>query len=143
MTIPVGAARPLRGWLTANALFSGASGAVIIAASGTIPSLIGAGGRVLYVMLGALLCLYGMRLWWLSRRPLDAGEVRVIVGADVLWVLSSVTVMAAGMLTPVGDLIVGTVGAAVGVFAVGQAASLRRQLQSGVPAPVESSRPTT
>jgi hypothetical protein len=137
MNIPVEAARPLRAWLTANALFSGTSGAGIAIASGSLPGILGAGGRMLYVIMGAMLCLYGLRLWWLSRRPLDPREVRVIIGADALWV-GSIVVVVTGTLTPVGDLLVGAVAVVVGALAVGQAASLR-QSKSLVPTPVESS----
>lgn len=117
---------PLQRWLAANALFSGASGLAILVTSGRLPALLGAGGRAFYLALGALLCLYAVGLWRVSRRAVDPLEGRLIVAGDVIWVLGSAALIGTGLLTPTGALIVSAVALVIAVFAVGQWRGVRR-----------------
>lgn len=118
--------RPLRPWLLANALFSIASGGAMALASGRLPTLLGAGGATLYLILGVGLVLYGGRLWILTRRDVAPLEGWAVVAGDLLWVAGSVALLAAGAFTPVGAWIVAAVAAVIAIFAVGQGAAIVR-----------------
>jgi hypothetical protein len=123
----------LQRWLAANALFSGASGLAILVTSAGLPTLLGVGGRGLYLILGALLCLYAMRLGWVSRRAVDRLEGRLIVVGDVIWVLGSAALVVTGILTLTGAVIVSLVALVIAAFAVAQWREVRRMVRIVVP----------
>lgn len=121
-------------WLRANALFSAVSGTAIAVTSGALPKLLGVGGATLYLLLGVALVLYGGRLWMLSRHEVGRFEGWAIVGGDVLWVVGSLGLLAAGILTPPGVWIVGLVAVVIAVFAAGQGRALVRSSRARPPA---------
>ena len=107
-------------WLRANAIFSAASGGVVLLASAALPGLLGAGSPPFYLVLGAGLLLFAARLWQLSGSEVPRWEAGAVVAADLFWVLGSIVVVASDLLTPVGDGVVSVVAVIVGIFAVGQ-----------------------
>lgn len=127
MSAGVQRGHPLHPWLRANSAFSTLSGVLMAAFSGFLPAVLGIGSWWVYVGIGIALVLYGLRLWWLGRRPVDPGEARLILFADVAWVLASLVLIASGVLSSTGAWIVASVAVVIGVFAAGQWRSLKRE----------------
>lgn len=118
----------LRKALRANAAFSGASGLAIAATSSTLPDLLGAGTTTLYLIIGAFLATFGVRLMLLARsEDIPRKEALVIVAGDWGWVVGSAVVIGMGILTTLGTVLVAGTAVVVGAFAVWQ----RRHLPSG------------
>lgn len=124
---------PLGPWLLANAFFSIASGGAIAVSSGSLPAFLGVGGTALYLVLGVGLVLYGGRLWTLSRRDVGPIEGWTIVAGDLLWVVGSAALLAAGVFTPSGAWLVTMVAVVIAVFAVGQGAAIITLVRSRPP----------
>lgn len=119
----------LRLALRGNGLFSGLSGLLAIIAGGAVANFIGAGDAALFAFLGASLVLYALLLAYLaSRETLDARLTWAAIGADVLWVLASVAILATDAfgLSTGGRWLVLILADVVAVFAVVQYVGLRR-----------------
>lgn len=115
----------LRRAVRSNALFCSLSGAAIAAFSGSLPGILGAGPARFYLVLGVFLVLYGIQLFFLSRRArIRRLEGILVVAGDVVWVVGSVVVAAAGILTPEGLALVLATAAVVAGFAVWQGRNL-------------------
>ncbi|MEM1202456.1 MAG: hypothetical protein AAGN66_04450 [Acidobacteriota bacterium] len=111
----------LRKTLLANALFSGLSGLVALAATDAVAAWMGV-ERVYIFELGAELMLFGAFVGFLASRDLSLPWVRKAVAAvaalDVLWVVGSVALLLTpGILTVAGQWTVGLVALAVADFA--------------------------
>lgn len=112
---------PLRLAVRTNAAFCSLSGAAIAAFSGVLPGRLGAGSSGFYLGLGLFLVLYGVQLFFLSRRErIRRLEGILVVAGDAAWVAGSAVVAAAGILTPTGVALVLATAAVVGGFAVWQ-----------------------
>lgn len=117
--------------LRANAAFSGLSGVALVVASGPIASLLGVEARWVLVVLGVGLVSYTVQLLVTARRdPVDPGEVKVAIGADLAWVAGSAALVTWGPLTPVGEGLVVAVAVVVLAFAILQANGIRRSDRS-------------
>ena len=118
----------LRYALTANSLFSTASGLVLALGGPWLASVVGVGPGWLYRLIGAGLVLYGIGLWInANRTEINLTEVRWAVAMDWLWVIGSVAVVLfAPTINEAGVWIIGIVGLVVADFAVVQGLGLRR-----------------
>lgn len=118
--------------LSVNALTSGVTGAVLILGAPWLDTTLGAPWVVLVgIGLGLLLFADGILLA-LGRPAQLRVAARAVVVADLAWVLAAVGVIAADVLTPLGDVLLGGVSVMVAGFAVAQAVGLRRAGDSGV-----------
>lgn len=93
-----------------------------------LPELLGAGTTPLYLIIGAFLATFGIRLMLLARsEDIPRKEALVIVAGDWGWVVGSVVVIGMGILTTLGAALVAGTAVVVGAFAVWQG----RHLPSG------------
>ena len=80
----------LRRALTANVIFSLASGAAMLLDGGPIAALMGLASPLPIQALGAGVLLFGLLVWAIARRsPINAGHARIILALDVAWVAIS------------------------------------------------------
>lgn len=113
--------------LRANAAFSGLSGVALVVASGPIASMLGVESSWILVGVGVGLVGYAAQLLVTARRdPVDPGEVKLAIGADLAWVAGSMALVAWGPLAPTGEAVVVAVAAVVLGFALLQAHGIRR-----------------
>ena len=122
----------LRYALTANSVFSTASGLTLAIGGPWIASVVGVGPGWLYRTIGVGLVLSGAGLWRnAGRAEIDLTEVRWAVAMDWLWVIGSVAlVLLAPTINRAGVWVVGVVGVVVADFAVVQVLGMR-QLRKG------------
>lgn len=81
----------------------------------------------LLAAVGAGLVLYAAGLFWTARRrPIPSAAAWAAIVIDLGWVVGSVAVVEAGLLTSIGVVLVGLVAAAVFVFAALQFAGVRQ-----------------
>ncbi len=114
--------------LTANAIFSALSGAILLLASERLAQLLGT--SVSLVPLGAMLLIYAAGLLWNARREnVSRMEAWIAVALDVAWVAGSAIVIFAGVLSATGNWIVAIVADVVLLFAVLQLIGLRKSRQ--------------
>jgi len=115
--------------LQANAIFSGASGALLLFLPGWWAGLFEVLPAPAYAALGAALLAFAALVWWTARR-LDARRFLVpwIVAADALWVLVTPVVMllGAGAVSPAGHLLLAAIAVAVAMLAALQWKGLNR-----------------
>ncbi|MEN8237692.1 MAG: hypothetical protein ABFR53_00685 [Actinomycetota bacterium] len=105
--------------LSANALFSGTSGLVLLVGASGLDGWLGVDARVL-AGIGAGLMLYAivLSIWARSQTWLRRGGVFAIAG-DSLWVAGAVALIAlTSVLTTAGEVALGVVTIAVAAFAV-------------------------
>lgn len=118
----------LRAALRADALATGLAGPVLIAGAPALDDWLGVPAALL-VVLGVLFVGWLAGLWALAARPHPRRAlVRVVIGANLAWVVASVLVIAtdALSLTTAGTVVVALLAAAVAVFADLQLLGLRR-----------------
>jgi len=110
----------LRRTLQANAVFSGVSGAVALAAAGPIAGFMGLpSGQDLYPTAILLLVFSGWLLWMASRPEIPRGQAIAVAFFDWLWVIGSLPlVLGAGpQLTSGGKWLLALLALAVADFA--------------------------
>lgn len=120
--------RILRRALLANAIFSGFSGLALWLAAATIAGWLGSVDTALVRSLGPGLLLFaGWVAWTATRRSIPLTEVRLIIGADVAWVVASMLLLAlaAEPLSRLGWWLVMGVAEIVAAFAGFQYYGLR------------------
>lgn len=121
--------RLLASAVSCNAIFSAASGVVLLAGAPMLSDPIGVAGWIL-AMVGVGLVGFASLLVWLLAAPrrLTAGAPFALV-ADVAWVLGAVVLLAGfpGLLAPAGQVVLGAVTAVVATIALGQAVGMRRR----------------
>lgn len=125
---PVRGERLLRRTLTANALFSFASGATLLVGAPWLAPRLGPPVAAL-VAVGASLLPFAWRVAVAARRrALDPREVTAIVGLDVAWVIGTVAALASGRLPLSSAGVWTTIGIAevVALFAALQTVGLAR-----------------
>ncbi len=118
----------LRYALTANSLFSTASGLVLALGGPWLASVVGVGPGWLYRAIGVGLVLYGIGLWRnANRTEINLTEIRWGLAMDWLWVIgSAAVVLLAPTINEAGVWIIGIVGLVVADFAVVQGLGMRR-----------------
>ena len=108
----------LRATLVANGLSTALCGLALLAAPGTLATLLGVPRPALITAVGAGLVLYAAGLFWTARRrPIPAPAAWTAIALDLGWVAGSVVLLELGMLTPLGASLVALVAAVVFVFA--------------------------
>lgn len=119
----------LRRVLYGNAVFSGISGLVCIAASGLVAAFLGLDAAPVILGLGAGLAAYAALLSFQASRPVISRPfVLFAVGADVAWVLLSILLLTTHWIpfAPEGKWATGIVAAIVEVFATLQFMAWRK-----------------
>ena len=117
----------LRQSLRANAAFSGFSGMGMLVASGAIASYLGLQRPAVLIPIGVSLLLFCASLLFNSfRDAMSLAEVRLAIGMDIAWVLGSVFVVGADILSRQGNWMVAIAADVVLAFAVLQFLGLRR-----------------
>lgn len=112
--------------LRANAIFSAATGAALVIASGPLATSFGVPTWTL-VVVGAGLLPFAAFVWWVSTSP-QPGLVRLIIGADALWVVSAFGFIVGfpEAMTSLGLWTLGLVSLVVADLAIAQGVGLRR-----------------
>jgi hypothetical protein len=124
--------RLLRLALRLDAVASGATGVGLAALGWALDDVLGV-PVALTLPLGLFLTGFAGWLWYLAGRPrIGAGAVRAVIALNVVWVLDSVALVAAGWapLTALGTAYVLAQAAAVLLFADLQFVGLRRVRQA-------------
>ena len=119
----------LKNALRGNALFSGTSGLVALAAAQSLAAFTGINPPIIFVVLGIALILYAVDLWWVaSRETINRRFAWAAIILDVLWVIGSIAVLLSGWLplTVAGSWTIALLAEAVAIFAVLQFVGLRR-----------------
>lgn len=116
-----------RAALLANAAFSGVSGVALAVVARPIASLLGVDAAWVLVAIGVGLVGFAAQLVATARAtPIDPDRVKLVIGADLAWVVASAALVAWGPLAPAGEALVVAVAAVVLGFAVLQASAIRR-----------------
>ena len=121
--------RLLRTALRGNGLFSAVSGAMMVVASRPLAEFIGLAWPSALLILGIILLLYALDLFWFTRRAtISLTFAWVAIVLDVAWVMGSVALLLADPLgfTVAGKWFVGLMAEAVALFAVVQWLGVRR-----------------
>ena len=111
-----------------NVIFSAVSGIVLLVAAPSLSGPIGVAGWIL-AALGVGLVAFAVALVWLLAAPRRlASWARLVLVADVAWVLGAVVLVAGfpGVLTRARQFGLGAVSVVVATIAVGQTVGLRR-----------------
>ena len=117
----------LRRSLQLDGIASGLCGVLLLAAASPISALMGLADPSIARVVGALLMIYAAALLYnAARATVSRREAVAALVLNAGWVLGSALVILAGPLTPVGNLAVAAVAAAVLLFAVLEAIGLTR-----------------
>lgn len=119
----------LRNALRGNALFSGTSGLVALLAAPSLAAFTGIEPPIIFVVLGIVLILYAVDLWWVaSRQTINRRLAWAAIILDILWVAGSVALLLFGWLplTVAGSWTIALLAEVVAIFAVLQFIGLRR-----------------
>jgi hypothetical protein len=132
MNLQIDRTRFLRRALMADGVVSGLSGLLLVAAPRAIAALIGT-STVIVASVGVSLLLYGFFLVRNARRESPSrAEAVAAVALNVAWLLGTVAVVVAGVLTREGNWAAILVGDAVMAFTGLEVVGLRKM--SGEPA---------
>ena len=131
-TIEHTADQVLRLALRGNGSFSLLSGLILAAAARPVSVLLGVEPPAILLILGIVLIIYGIDLFWVASRPeIDTRLATAAVVLDVLWVLGSAALLLTGLvsLTAAGVWAVIIVADIVALFAIWQGYGLWRMRQ--------------
>lgn len=111
----------LRRVLAGNAAFSAVGGLVAIVFGGPLADLVEADAWLVRGI-GIALVLFAVDVALVSRlgRPRLSRFAKLIAAADLSWVVATAVVIAAGLVTTAGAIVLGSIGLAVLDFAVVQ-----------------------
>jgi hypothetical protein len=118
----------LRRALLADALFSGASAALLTFGAGELAPLTHLPETLLRET-GLFLVLYAALVGWLGTRPaMPKALVVVVIAGNAAWTLASIALLFSGAVTPnlLGEVLVAAQAIAVGALAELQYIGLRR-----------------
>ncbi len=117
----------LRRSLQLDGIASGLCGVLLVAATSPISAVIGLAEPGIARVVGALLVVYAAALLWNgARATVSRAEAVAAVVLNAGWVIGSAVVILAGPLTPIGNLAVAAVAAAVLLFGVLEVVGLTR-----------------
>ena len=117
----------LRSTLIINGISTALCGLALLLAQAPLAELIGIPVPTVLAAVGAGLVLYAAALFWTARRrPIPAAAAWAAIVMDLGWVIGSVALVEAGLLTSIGMLLVGLVALAVFVFAALQFVGVRQ-----------------
>ena len=107
----------LRTVLKANAAFSLLGGVVAVAAGAVVADLLDVNVWLVRVI-GAGLVIFAADVWWVARRPANqiTTYARLVSAADASWVVGTVVVIALGLVSTAGAIVLAVVAAAVADF---------------------------
>ena len=109
----------LRRTLLVNGIATAMTGLTTLLAAPWLPAVLGPASPLLLAVTGAGLVIFASVLLAQARRArIDRRVAWVIAALDIAWVLGSIAVMEVGVLTTIGNLVVGAIGAVVLVFAI-------------------------
>jgi len=119
--------RFLRRSLQLDGIVSGLCGVLLLAGARQICALMGIAGPGIARVVGALLMVYAASLLYnAARATVSRSEAVAAVVLNAGWVLGSALLILDGPLTPVGNLAVAAVAAAVLLFAMLEVVGLTR-----------------
>jgi hypothetical protein len=131
MNLQIDRTRFLRRALLADGVVSGLSGLILVAAPRAVAGLIGTSAGIVAAV-GVSLLLYGFVLVRSARRETPRrAEAAVAVGLNVAWLLGTVAVVVAGVLTREGNWALILVGDVVLVFTGLEVVGLRKMSARG------------
>ncbi len=109
----------LRRTLLVNGIATAMTGALALVASPWLPALLGRTSPAVLAIVGAGLVVFaGVLLIQARRERIDRRVAWAITMVDIAWVIGSIVLVEAGVLTLIGNLIVAAVAAVVLVFAI-------------------------
>ena len=118
----------LRRAIQADAIFSGASAALLTLGAGTLAPLLNL-PETLLLETGLFLIAYAALVGWLGTRPtMPKALVLIVIVGNAAWTLASIALLFSGAVTPnlLGEVSVAAQAIAVGALAELQYISLRR-----------------
>lgn len=128
--------RWLRNALRANGAFSATTGTAALAFARPLAESLGITDPTLLPGLGLNLIVFAVLLFLLASRPvIRRGLALTVVGLDAAWVVGSIAVLFAGVLTVTGNWTVAIIADVVAAFGILQYMGVRR-----LPAPIEETR---
>ena len=117
----------LRSTLVINGVSTDLCGLAHLAAPGALAEVLGVSASALLAAMGGGLVLYAAGLFWTARRrPIPDAAAWAAIVMDLGWVVGSVAVIEAGVLSPIGIGLVALVAAVVLIFAVLQFVGVRQ-----------------
>ena len=117
----------LRSTLIVNGISTALCGTALLFAPAALAELIGVPMPAVLATVGIGLVLYAAGLIWTARRrPIPGTAAWAAIVMDLGWVVGSVALVEAGLLTSIGIVLVGLVAAAVFVFATLQFVGVRQ-----------------
>lgn len=121
----------LKNMLRGNATFSEVSGLIGLLAAGPIAAFMGlpAGGRIVLMVVGALLIGHGLILWFGSgQSPISPLLAWYAIIGDIGWIVGTVVILLLDpwSLTTGGWWLLAILADIVAIFAIGQYIGLRR-----------------
>ncbi len=113
--------------LQANGAFSLASATILLAGAIPLPAAFGLSEPSILIGVGISLIIFAIGLLRnAAREEIRLGEAKLAVALDVAWLVGTAIVLAAGLLTPSGNLALILVADFVFVFALLQAFGILR-----------------
>lgn len=121
------AAKPLRTFLTLDAVVTGGNGLIYLALSGPVGELLGLESGFL-VGIGAFLLLYGAFVGFLAAKPVPPTTgTKLVIEGNALWAVASIVALLLWLEpSTVGTFWIPMQAAVVGAFAALQHVSLRK-----------------
>ena len=119
----------LKLFLYENSAFSFIMGFLMLGFPTTVAGWMGTESHIIFTVLGILLIVWALDVLWVARQnPIKLLFVRLIIGADVLWVVGSALILAFNLFdfSATGNWTVLIVADIVMIFAIGQYAGIRR-----------------
>ena len=109
----------LRRTFLVNGIATAMTGALALVASPWLPAILGRTSPAVLAIVGAGLVVFaGVLLTQARRERIDRRVAWAITVVDIAWVIGSIVLVEAGVLTLIGNLIVAAVAAVVLVFAI-------------------------
>jgi len=119
----------LRNALIGNSIFCTTSGIAFTLFSASIAAFLGLSASWVILVLGIVLVLYGIEVFYFARKDLiDKAFAKLVIGADVAWVIGSALLIFTTLVifTTPGKWAIAIIADIVLVFAVLQYVGLKR-----------------
>jgi len=125
--------RLLKNTLLVNATNSTVAGLLCLIANGPITRFMGLNDSLYLYIIGVGLVLFGLDVGYTAtRNPINAKFVKMIIGADIAWVIASFLIvgLAPELISSYGAILVEVIALSVAVFAALQTIGLKREIKS-------------
>ena len=112
-----------------NSAFSLINGLIMLALPGTVAEYMGVESKMAFSVLGILLLVWAVDVFWVARRnPLNLMYARLVIGGDILWVIGSAVVLLLNLFdfSTTGNWVTLIVADIVMIFAIAQYIGVRR-----------------